>query len=777
MTSKPQNCIARTLAVPENVRRLTRIARRTKGITRKALAEKVCRAFDFRDGKGRLQTASCMTALRAFERKGIIKAAATVGGRGGWKRKPRGTGEIPPVPADLPDHAGEIGSLKLVLVDSAARRRVWNELLLREHPQGDRIITGRQLRYLVESEHGILGAIGVSAAALHLDARDRWIGWDWPLRRQYLEHVVCLSRLLVRPGVTCRNLASRVLGLFCRTVAADMEREYGVRPWLIESFVDTSVHTGACYRAANWLHVGETAGRGRHDTAGEAAAGTKDIYLYCLEPDFRRRLGLPSDAGVVAIQPGDGLDGDGWAEREFGDAPLGDGRLGRRLVSIAAKKAANPTERFLECANGKGADMQGYYRFIEHPDEDAVSMQAILRPHVERTVKRIRTQRRVLCPQDSSDLDFTNLKECDGLGRTGTNQHGAQSYGLRLHSMLALTEDGLPLGVLSGECLARTFRKGKHRKEQRRNLPIEEKESYRWLKAVQACEKIAGQAPGVRLVCMMDREGDIFEVFHHWQKTRKVELLVRASQDRCGDGKGTGSMFQQVRVVPACGEVEIFVRKRKNRMNQSVSPEATLTVRFTPFTLQVPKGRILPGAVPIQVWIVHAVEENPPPDTKPIEWFLISTEPVEEFEKACQCLREYACRWRIEDWHKVLKSGCSVEEIIAEDAQAIKRIVAINMVIAWRILLMTLLGRKSPDLPPQTLFSDIELRVLRAFAASDKLQPPDTLQQATVLVGKLGGYRARRSDPPPGTLVLWRGHIKLHAMCMGVELIYGTDSS
>lgn len=770
MSVKQQHRIARTLAIPENLARLRKIVKGGRKMSRAALATEVCVEFGFLDARGVHQTASCTTALRGLERKGMIKLPRTEP-RGGWKRHPRGTGAALPDPVDVPEQVGDIQDLSLILVQSEADMREWNELLLREHPQGERIITGRQMRYLIQSAHGILGAIGVSASALHLEARDRWIGWDWDLRSQHLDRVVCLSRFLIRPVVKCHNLASRVLGLFCHTVAADMERTHGFRPWLIESFVDTSIHTGICYRAANWLRVGQTKGRGRHDLAGEAAAGPKDVYLYCLDPDFRKRLGLPPDAGAVALNPGDGLDGDGWVEREFGGAPVGDGRLAKRLVSIAAVKAADPTEPFTECASGRTADMQGYYRFIEHPDGKAVNMAAILHPHIERTVKRVRGQRRVLCPQDSTDLDYTGLDGCVGLGRTGKNQHGAESYGLRLHTTLALTTDGLPLGVLRGECMAREFRR--QSKEERRNLPIEQKESHRWLKSVQACEKIAERTPGTRLVCMADREGDIYEVFLHWRRTRKVELLVRASQDRCGDGKTPGSLFEQVRATPERGRLEIVVPRRRNRMSKSVSPEVTLAVRHAPATLQIPKLRKIADAVPIQVWMVHALEENPPTDTEPIEWFLISTEPVEDFEKACQCVREYSCRWRIEEWHKVLKSGCSVEEVIAESSQVIERVVAINMVIAWRILLMTKLGRESPGLPPQTLFSDLELDVLRAFANADKLQPPDNLQKAVFLMAKLGGYRGRKRDPPPGAIVLWRGYIKLQSMCEGVALMRG----
>lgn len=178
-------------------------------------------------------------------------------------------------------------------------------------------------------------------------------------------------------------------------------------------------------------------------------------------------------------------------------------------------------------------------------------MKAILQPHVARTINRMRGERRVLCPQDSSDLDYTSLKMCAGLGQTGKNQHGAKSYGLRLHTTMALTTTGLPLGILQGECLAREFRPHEARKE-RKKLPVEQKESHRWIRSVEECQRIAAEIPGTQIVCLMDREGDISDLFSQWRKSRGVELLVRAAQDRaCVDG---GTLFGKARAADKCGQ-------------------------------------------------------------------------------------------------------------------------------------------------------------------------------------------------------------------------------
>jgi len=740
--------------------------------TRLEVSREICELFGFRDHRGRHQVSCCMTILTRLERAGHIKLPPSKR-RGGWKRRPVGTGEAVPEAIGVPDCVGEVSGLELSLIGGTDDRRLWNELMLREHPQGDRIITGRQLRYFVRSDHGILGALGVSASALHLEARDKWIGWDWEIRQQYLDRVICLSRFLIRPNIHCRNLASKVLGMFVRCVGVDFESRYGYDPWLLESFIDTTHHTGTCYRAANWTRVGCSKGRGRYDSAGAFAEAPKDIYLYCLRSDLRSAMGLPADAGAVALGPADGLDGKEWAENEFGGARLGDKRLSKRLVTIAAVKARNTREPFADCASGENAHMQGYHRFIEYPDRDAVNMEAILEPHLRRTIKRMRREPRILCPQDTTVLDYAGLKFCDGLGPTGANRSGTKGRGLRLHSTLAVTPEGLPLGILKAECIARKFYPGKDR-EKRRKLPFKEKEGFRWLESIMACEAVSDQLPGTRLVCVMDREADIFELFDYWGRSRKVDLLVRAAWNRGSDV--AESLFAEVKQAPINDTVQISLPGRRNRKRRLVEPYADLQIRYKPINLQVPTNkRSILSTTPVPLWAVYACEPNPPTNTAPIKWFLFSTENVDSTERAQQCLREYSRRWRIEEWHKVLKSGCKVQDIISDDAETIRRVVAINMVIAWRVMLMTLLHREQPDLPPQTMFSDVELQVLARFAEVKAYRQPDTAGNAIWLLARLGGYRARSSDPPPGIIVIWRGCTKLEAMAAGAALFLNHD--
>jgi hypothetical protein len=181
--------------------------------SRTRLALWVCRRLRLRDARRRPQVSSCLKALRDLEREGHFQLPAQVLTVVSHWRMRRHSGPVP-APKDVPEQLRQVRNLHLVLVnpDEEERMRTWNELMVREHPQGKRRLVGRQLRYLVGSAHGWLGAVGFSASALYLEARDRWIGWNAQQRQAQEGRVVNLSRFLIRPGVRCRNLASYVLG-------------------------------------------------------------------------------------------------------------------------------------------------------------------------------------------------------------------------------------------------------------------------------------------------------------------------------------------------------------------------------------------------------------------------------------------------------------------------------------------------------------------------------------------------------------------------------------
>jgi hypothetical protein len=172
----------------------------------------------------------------------------------------------------------------------------------------------------------------------------------------------------------------------------------------------------------------------------------------------------------------------------------------------------------------------------------------------------------------------------------------------------------------------------------------------------------------------------------------------------------------------------------------------------------------------VRLWVVHGVEQAPPEDVEPLEWFLLTSREIDCVADAQQCLQDYALRWRIEDWHRVLKSGCAIEKLAHLCVERLERALAINMVIAWHIMVMTLLGREVPELPAEVVFSDLEIEVLQAYANANGLKPPTNLGETVRLVARLGGYLGRKHDPPPGHQLMWHGYRTLTNICEGYAL-------
>jgi hypothetical protein len=354
-------------------------------------------------------------------------------------------------------------------------------------------------------------------------------------------------------------------------------------------------------------------------------------------------------------------------------------------------------------------------------------MEAILAPHRLRTVQRMKAQSTVLCIQDGTDVNYSRLVQCVGLGVIGSNQTGAQSGGLHLHSTLVLTTEGLPLGVLGAQCSAATPRANDDLRRASA-IPIEEKKSFAWIKGLRECNELAAELPDTRQVCVMDREADFYELFDEQRRSRGVELLVRAKHDRATSEEI--NLFDAVRHSPVQSQLRINVprqssRAKKSKQKARVGHEqrtAQVNVRYREVELRPPSNH--PGNKALKLWVVHVLEASPPADAEPVEWFLLTTCSINTAAQAQQCLRWYCLRWRIEDWHRVLKSGCRIETLQHKTAERLKRAIAINLVIAWRIMLMTLLGRDCPDLSAEILFSDPEIEVLQAYAKKNESPSP-----------------------------------------------------
>lgn len=731
-------------------------------LSRRALSRRVCEWLNWRAPNGRLKEMSCRVALGKLARAGVLELPAP---RQQPPTRARGAQSVPALPAlpeVLPVNAplAKLGRIELVLVRSRHSRasRLWRELMQRDHYLGAGPLCGAQLRYLVRAEHhGIVGALAFSAAAWRVRARDRFIGWNEQARAANLNAVLANSRFLILPQVKVPHLASHALGLAVKQLPEDWAARYGVRPLLLETFVERARFRGTSYRAANWQHVGSTCGRGRQDRRRAHAVPVKDVYVYPLQPDWRERL----QAHRVAAPPERAREGThDWAHEEFAAAKLGDARLNARLLSLAHDFYAKPRAQIPQ-ACGSRAKAKAAYRFFDHA---STTMDAILQSHYEASCARIAAHPVVLAVQDTTSLNYNTQPAIENLGPIGSR---ADTWlGLMVHDTMAFTPEGLPLGLVDVQCWARDA-EAFGKKHRRRSLPIEQKESYKWLKSVQAAARLQARCPNTRVVSVGDREADVFELFDF---ARTLEcaprLLVRAEQNRALTAE-QGKLWEHLAQQPIAGYQDLQVPRRPKRPARI----AKMAIAYARVELATPQRKA--RFKPVTVWAVWAREIDAPGGIEPLEWMLLTTCAVDSFEQATEKIAWYAARWGIEVYHRTLKSGCQIETRQLGAADRIEACLAIDMVVAWRILHLTKLGREHPDVPCTVYFSEMEWKALVTYINRNAVLPdqPPTLREATRMVASLGGFLGRKCDGEPGTQTLWLGLQRLDDLTAMYEIL------
>jgi len=725
---KTAETILELLSSRDAVVKVTDWLRKNKDKGRSALAMFLSGAFNISDRLGKPRIAGVHVALRQLEARGFWKLPKAQGETRS-QQQPRRLDTAVPAPEGVPEQVEQVKGLRLVDVSTREDHlfRTWNELMLTEHPLKDCRLVGRQLRYLIGSDHGWLGGIGFGSCALRLSARDEWIGWDASTRKSFQDRVINMTRFLIRPQVRCQNLASRVLSLCIERVESDFAARYGFEPWLLESFVDTEQHLGTSYQAANWLPMGTTVGRGR-SAPTRPSKPRKAVYVYELARDWRSRMGLPARSEAIKpVELEEAFHNGNWVEAEFGNVDLGHRDRAQRLVRIATAKAQQPSAPYTECFAGNRHELKAYYRFIDSKGKQ-VNPESILHGHRERTIGRMKNCRRVLVIQDTTDLDFSERLHCNGLGDIGKNQTGAVSQGLKMHSSLAVSEKGVPLGVLKTQIYASHYDETKKVQDR----PIEEKESYRWLTTIDDLNEAGEYLPETELIAIGDRESDMFELFdYRRRKAPRVHLLVRAKHNRCLE-ENSRKLFDHLDALPSMAQARIEVPRQREKKAKPSKPgrialparTAHVDVRWDKVTLSPPDTPQTRDLQPVEIYALSIVERHPPEGAKALRWVLLTTVPLRSRKEALHCLRWYTMRWRIEEWHRVLKSGCHIESHQHHTADRLARAVCIDAVIAWRVMLLALLGREVPEIPCELLFSSWECRLLETL---QPLVAPETM--------------------------------------------------
>jgi hypothetical protein len=406
-------------------------------------------------------------------------------------------------------------------------------------------------------------------------------------------------------------------------------------------------------------------------------------------------------------------------------------------------------------ASRNSTESQSIYRFWSN---EHVKPEQILASHRGSVLRRANQCRSILAIQDTTDLNYSTHPKTQGLGFI--NQSTQQ--GVKVHSCIALSENGEPLGLLHQHSWVRSERSGK--RKQRRKKPTKDKESQRWLDTLSAAEK--GISDAVQIVHVGDREADIYDLFV-LPRRQNSELLIRGEYNRKVQHE-LDYLIPMIEQAPVMGQCTIEVARNPERPAR----QATLTVRGMSATIEVPRNHPQSkGCSPVILNVLLVEEVSVPTQGKPIRWLLLTTLPIETFAQAWQCVYWYSLRWLIERFHFTLKSGCRVEQLQLETAGRLLNALATDSILAWRLMWLTYRARLNPTESCESVLEPGEWKILRRkFEPKNRSQRPPTLREAIRWIAQLGGFLARKGDGEPGLKTLWRGISALHYLIEGAQL-------
>jgi hypothetical protein len=510
-----------------------------------------------------------------------------------------------------------------------------------------------------------------------------------------------------------------------------------------------------------------------------------------------------------------------WVESEMSSIHLGDFRLDQRAKTVLTSLGNAPASSIPSAMGGGRAETEGAYRLFEN---ERVDFDDLLDPHIESSLQRVGQQTMCVIVQDTTEIDLSRPHQT--VVGTGPMDASARR-GCFLHLLQAFTEQGIPLGTVGAEKYVRDesiesdsqiempngvsrktkTNQQKDRKDQKRakakkrqklrNATIEEKESYRWLAGTNRAHEIAGMYPGTQIVIVSDSECDIFEVMVEGQagylhplneegETPSADWIIRACQNRAivppEDSQTLTStipqlIFAQVEAAPVVSTYEVDIRGREAKINCEDRPRrqpresrtATVEVRACSVILRCPKhhNQTLPD---IAVNLVLVREVTPPAGDIPVEWLLVTSLPINTTEEILRVISLYCIRWQIEIFFRVLKQGCRVEERLFETLPRLERFLAMSLIVSWRTLQLSRLGRETPGISCETLFDKSEWKsVYQITQKKAPPQTPPTLGELVRMVAQLGGYVNRTKEAYPGPETIWKGIVRMNDLATAWE--------
>jgi hypothetical protein len=453
------------------------------------------------------------------------------------------------------------------------------------------------------------------------------------------------------------------------------------------------------------------------------------------------------------------IDTDVWAQEQFGNCDLGDVRLTRRLVQVAEKVANHPAASF-PAQFAEWRELKAAYRLF---DNEGATFSAIAAPHWQRT--RAVGAGVYLVLGDTTEVDFGFRRDVPGLSQIG-NGNGT---GFLLHNALLVEARQQRLLGVAGQTIH--YRQTVPKQEKRADRLKRQRESHVWGNVI---NQVGQPSAGVQLIHVLDRAADDFEVFCHLCANR-ADWVVRASslhrQILKPDGAGCTTK-EYLPILPLSGTYQLNLRARPGQATRT----AKLEVRCGKFTMPLPHCQKSPELQqlttrPIEMTVVWVREIGAPPSVKAIEWVLYTSLKVPHFNAAWKIIEYYECRWLIEEYHKALKTGCSVEDRELRTAGRLEAVVGLMSIVAVRLLQLKSMARDEPQRPASTIIPPVWLKMLQLARKSKRSCRDLTISEFYRELAKLGGFLGRSHDGNPGWITLWRGWERLHNYVEAAQLL------
>ncbi|KXB03581.1 transposase [candidate division MSBL1 archaeon SCGC-AAA261G05] len=459
-----------------------------------------------------------------------------------------------------------------------------------------------------------------------------------------------------------------------------------------------------------------------------------------------RRKGKPWDRDVSA-----------HIKNEFKSADFGDKRLNERLQKIGIALGSTPSESIPKACED-WASTKATYRFC---DNENVNPKEILSSHRKEQKSRLKGEEKVLVVSDTTFLTFPRHPSKEGLGDVGDSKTDVN--GVLVHSTIGVhPETKRMTGVMDQQILIRDQQSDKTKTYDTngKGEPIQLKsEGEKWIRGDKRAIRMLPEE--TRPIFIHDREADDFSLYTGL-KDEDSGFVIRASQNRCiRTPSGRKShLFDWSKKLPEVGRTEIHVQQRRGRKSR----KATLSIQAGTCELLPPKNVPLEVS-PCQVNVVRVEEIER--EENPISWVLLTTEPVKDFEGALKVIEFYRCRWKIEEWHKALKTGCRIEERQLEKWERMEVLLSIYSIIAWKVLELREIAR-GEEIPPEEFLTDVEIALLEKKFPELKGKGG---KEYAIAIAKIGGYLDRSSDPPPEWIVMWRGFKEVQTWVEGIKIL------